>query len=119
MAQSKALTMKYVDIDGEQHIADSVVIKRLNDLEQALSDEQNAHAKTKADMNKDISVVAERVALNLNSGMSDAESCLKHGLNDFDKTRDGEPVFEFRKEVIRRITLALQGKTARGGDYNG
>ena len=117
MAQSKSVTIKYVDINDEWHIADSAVIKRLNDLEQALYDEQMAHAKTKANTMKDIQVVADRVALNLQSGMSDSESCLRERLDYFTETNLGDPVFAFRDEVMRRITLALQGKNAHGGDY--
>ena len=118
MTQSKEIKLRYVDMgDGEQHIADYAVIKRINDLEQALFDEQTAHAKTKASMNSDISVMAERIALNLNSCMQDSDRCLAHGLDYFEKTVMGEPVFEFKTEVIRRIALALQGKNYRGNDY--
>ena len=118
MAQSKILTIKYVVIDGEQYIADIAVIKRLNDLEQALFDEQTAHAKDNANRMKDIMTVAERVALNLNSGMQDSDMCLAHSLNYFEKTQDGEPVLAFKDEVMRRILLALQGKNYRGVEYN-
>lgn len=117
MAQSKALTIKYVEVDGEQHIADTAVIKRINDLEQALYNEQTAHAKTKASTMTDIRMVAERVALNLNSGMQDSDMCLAHSLNYFEKTKDGEPVLAFKDEVMRRIMLALQGKNYRGVEY--
>lgn len=117
MVQSKSVTIKYVDIDNELHIADSVVVKKINDLEQALFDERMAHAQATANMNKDIRVIAERVALNLNSGMQDSDICLAHRLDHFDVTNHGEPVFAFRNEVIRRITLALQGKTCRGDEY--
>lgn len=117
MAQSRPLTMKYVDINGEYRIADQDVIKEINRLEQALFDEQTAHAKTKASMDSDISVLAERIALNLNSCMQDSDRCLAHGLDYFENTVLGDPVFEFKTEVIRRITLALQGKNYRGNDY--
>lgn len=117
MAMSKPLTIKYVDINGESHIADSEVVKEINRLEQALFDEQTAHAKTKASIDSDISVMAERVALNLNSGMQESDRCLAHGLDHFDTVKDGEPVFSFKDEVMRRITLALEGKNYRGNDY--
>lgn len=117
MAHNKQITLKYVEINGEYHIADNDVVREIDRLEQALFDEQTAHAKTKALMNKDIRTLAERIALNLNSGMQDSDICLAHSLNHFDKTRDGEPVFEFRNEVMRRIILALNGKNASGNDY--
>ena len=118
MTQSKEIKLRYVDMgDGEQHIADYAVIKRINDLEQALFEEQTAHEKTKANRSKEIKVVAERVALNLNSGMQDSDRCLAHSLNHFDTVKDGEPVFAFKDEVVRRITLALEGKDYRGNDY--
>lgn len=118
MTQSKEIKLRYVDMgDGEQHIADSAVIKRINDLEQALEDEQTAHAKTKASINSDNRLVAERIALNLNSGMQESDRCLAHSLDYFSKTKDGEPVFEFKNEVLSRILLAMNGKTYRGNDY--
>lgn len=118
MTQSKEIKLRYVDMgDGEQHIADYAVIKRINDLEQALDDEQTAHAKTKASINSDNRLVAERIALNLNSGMQESDRCLAHSLDYFSRTKDGEPVLEFKDEVMRRITLALEGKNYIGNDY--
>ena len=49
--------------------------------------------------------------------MSEEQSCLKHSLSHFTDTRDGEPVFRYRDEVMTRIRLALQGRTAKGEVY--
>lgn len=115
MAQT--IEFNYISVNGENHIADSVVCRHISDLEDALYKAQEEHQKYVASVSADIAKQAERIALNLASGMSEEESCLKHSLNHFTDTKDGEPVFRYRDEVIKRIMLALQGRTAKGDKY--
>ena len=117
MAQKNNMELKYVVVDGENHVADMAVCRYIDSLETALADEQEKHQKFVASLNADVNKQAERIALNLASGKSDSESCLKYSLNHFTETKDGEPIFAFQHEVKRRIALALAGKTARGTDY--
>lgn len=117
MAQKNNMELKYVVVNGENHVADMAVCRYIDNLETALADEQEKHQKFMASVNADINKQAERVALNLASGMSDADSCLKYSLNYFTETKNGEPVFRYRDEVMTRIIMALSGKTAKGTEY--
>lgn len=117
MAQKNNMELKYVVVDGENHVADMAVCRYIDSLETALADEQEKHQKFVASLNADVNKQAERIALNLASGMSDSESCLKYSLNHFTETKDGEPILAFQKEVLRRICMALIGKHSNGTEY--
>lgn len=119
MAQKNNMELKYVVVDGENHVADMAVCRYIDSLETALADEQEKHQKFVESVNADVNKQAERIMLNLASGMQESDNCLKHGLNHFEKVDPvtGEPVLAFQYEVKRRIALALAGKTAKGTDY--
>ena len=119
MAQKNNMELKYVVVDGENHVADMAVCRYIDSLEKALTDEQTMHQKFVASLNADVNKQAERIALNLASGMQDSDNCLKYSLTHFDKTDPvtGEPIFAFQKEVLRRICMALIGKHINGTEY--
>ena len=114
---AQAIEFNYISVNGENHIADKAVCRYINSLEDELEKAQEEHQRYVASVSADIEKQAERIALNLASGMSEEQSCLKHSLNHFTDTRDGEPVFKYRDEVMTRIRLALQGRTAKGEVY--
>lgn len=119
MAQKNKIDLNYVVVNGEKALADNTVCRYIDSLEKALAEEQAKHQQFVESINADVNKKAQRVALNLASGMQEADNCLKHSLNHFDKTDPvtGEPIFSFQKEVLRRICLALVGKTATGTEY--
>lgn len=114
---AQAIEFNYISVNGENHIADNAVCRYINSLEDELQKAQEEHQRYVASVSADIEKQAERIALNLASGMSEEQSCLKHSLSYFTDTRDGEPVFKYRDEVMARIRLALQGRTAKGDAY--
>lgn len=119
MAEHRKAEIHYIVINGEQHMADSSVCRYVDSLEEQLQDEQAKHTQFVESVNADVNKQAERIMLNLASGMQESDNCLKHSLNHFEKVDpvSGEPVFAFQHEVKRRIALALAGKTANGTDY--
>ena len=81
-----------------------------NIIEAQNIDINEARAKRREE-NEDI---AERIIMNLISGEPYDRSVLKHKIDHFDRVENGQPVFEFRHEVERRIVLALEGKGVDG-----
>ena len=45
MAQKNNMELKYVVVDGENHVADMAVCRYIDSLETALADEQEKHQK--------------------------------------------------------------------------
>lgn len=131
---AQEIIMMTMTIDGKQYQVPSGVVHAYDLLEKGLQEEKRAHAKTKEKYedykNKDIDKVAWRIALNLNAGVrpmpitrnvtekfSRDESCLAHSIDFFQKTNGGEPILEFRREVLMRIKQALDGKTVKGENF--
>lgn len=118
MAQSIEARIKYITIDGNTYIADENVCRYIDSLESGLEKAQAEHQRFIESIKADVVKQAERVALNLASGMSDSDNCLAHNLSYFERTTPvGDPIFEFRAEVLKRIALALTGKDKNGNPY--
>lgn len=118
MAQSIGAKFKYVMINDYPYIADENVCKYIDHLETELDKAKAEHQRYVDSINADVARQAERVALNLASGLNDSDNCLAHDLSYFEKTTNtGDPIFAFRKEVLTRIMLALTGKDVRGNKY--
>lgn len=124
---------KTVTIDSHDYQVPSAVAMAIDSLINDMDEKRQEHEKeikrldrlTKASL-KEHEVIADRIILNLNSGMvrmrgcfSTADSCLAYKIDDtFGKAdRYGNPLFPFHDEVKRRVLNALAGKTSAGKDY--
>ena len=112
----KSQPVKYETIslkDGQYQVP-SQVAKELTNMANIIEaqniDINEARAKRREE-NEDI---AERIIMNLISGEPYDRSVLKYKIDHFDRVENGQPVFEFRHEVERRILLALEGKGVDG-----
>lgn len=132
--KAQEIIMMTMTIDGMQYQVPSGVVHAYDLLEKGLQEEKKAHAKTKEQYenykNMDIDKVAWRIMLNLDAGVrplpktryatekfSRDESCLAHSIDFFQKTNDGEPILEFRREALMRIRQALNGRNVKGELY--
>ena len=125
---------KTICINEHEYQVPEAVATYLQELDNTLEAERRDHAKEVAKLQKvatkDFNIVADRVMTNLNSGLEPmkgrwglptfdvANRGLVYDINEQYKTDSfGEPIFEFKHEVKRRIVAALMGQTARGEDY--
>lgn len=126
---------KTIRIDEHEYQVPEAVASHLEKLYDALAEEKRQHAKEYDKLQKvatkDFNIVANRIMLNLNHGLPpmaasristpkfDREArCLAFDIDHYTKTDSfGEPIFEFKDEVIRRILAALLGQTANGQEY--
>ena len=119
MAQKVKADMQYIKIGNDYHIADAVVCRYIDDLEEQVRTYQENHQKYVDSINAEVTKQAERVALNLACDYGTDGNCLAHELDYYEEVDpvSCEPVFAFRKDVMTRILLALTGKTAKGLEY--
>lgn len=126
---------KTVRIDEHEYQVPEAVANHLEKLADALAEEKRQRAKEYDKLQKvatkDFNTVADRIMLNLNHGLPpmavsrfstskfDRENrCLAYNIDEQFKTNSsGEPIFEFKYEVKRRIMAGLMGQTAEGNDY--
>lgn len=121
----KNIKFDSVLIDNDEYIVPSAVANALADYADRLAKESVRHEATKRryeEINAEkyeviadriVSALEEAVAVNGNV----RERLLKHSINDYDRVEGGEPVFEFRHELYRRIIAALKGFTPEGEPY--
>lgn len=126
---------KTIRIDEHEYQVPEAVVNHLEKLADALAEEKRQRAKEYDKLQKaatkDYNKVADCILLNLNHGLPpiaasristpkfDREArCLAFDIDHYTKTDSfGEPLFEFRDEVKRRIMAALLGQTANGQEY--
>lgn len=125
---------KTICINEHEYQVPEAVATYLQSLDDTLEAERQAHAKEVSKLQKvatkDFNIVADRIMTNLNSGLEPlkgrwglptfdvANRCLVYDVNEHFKTDSfGEPIFEFKHEVKRRIMAALMGQTANGQEY--
>lgn len=126
---------KSIRIDEHEYQVPEAVANHLEKLADALAEEKRQRAKEYDKLQKvatkDFNIVADRIMLNLNHGLppmavsrfstpnfNREDRCLVYEIDRFFKTDSfGEPVFEFKDEVKRRIIAGLMGQTANGQDY--
>ena len=126
---------KTIRIDEHEYQVPEAVASHLEKLADALAEEKRQRAKEYDKLQKvatkDFNTVADRIMFNLNDGLPpvsasriqtqkyDKETrCLAFDIDHYTKTNSfGEPIFEFKHEVKRRIMAALLGQTARGQEY--
>ena len=132
---AKEITMQTICIDNKEYQVPGGVVRAIGKLEDELKREQKARdemAEKYADLlNKDIDQVAWRVMVNLADGVLPSRpskygrekfekhaSVLVHDINFYEKTDTaGNPVFEYRAEVLSRVRSALQGRTNKGSQF--
>lgn len=124
---------KTVTIDDHDYQVPSAVAMAINSLIKDMDEERQEHEKEIKRLNRlnkstlaEHEVIADRIILNLNSGMTrmrgyfnPGDSCLAYKIDDtFGKAdRYGNPLFPFHDEVKRRVLNALAEKTSEGKDY--
>lgn len=121
----KEIQFDIVVIDNTEYIVPSTVANALKNYSERLAKECSSHEATKRkyeEINADkYDVIADRIVSALEAGISPngniRERLLKHSIDHYEKVEGGEPVFEFRHELRRRIIAALKGFTPEGEPY--
>jgi hypothetical protein len=126
---------KTISINGHEYQVPEAVSNYLQKLDNTLEVERQEHAdkvaKLEKRFTKDIDTIAHRIMYNLNYGLAPMgkswsyakfekdNRCLAFSLDEtFGKVDSlGNPKFDFRDEVERRILAGLMGQTMKGEDY--
>lgn len=127
---------KSIRIDEHEYQVPEAVASHLEKLADALAEEKAQRAKEYDKLQKvatkDFNIVADRIMLNLNEGLPPVGAsrwskaqfehdnrCLAFSIDETFGKADayGNPKFDFRDEVKRRIMSALLGQTASGEEY--
>lgn len=110
-----------VIVNGVEYIVPSTVANAIDSYAERLIDEHRRHEaemqKYEELNNEKYEAVAERIMFALEEG-ANRESLLKYSINYHEKTdSSGQPIFEKRHELRRRIIMALKGLTPNGEPY--
>lgn len=132
------IRVQTIKVKDHEYQVPAGVVYAIKELEEELKKAQKKTEQAEKELaeyksnNKEQMV--ERIMLNLASGHDpqlrqqssfhaikekfEAEaSCLAHSLDFFEKTKADQPYYEFRYEVARRISQALDGRNTRGENY--
>ena len=110
---TRELKLTQANINGEWHICDKAVLDEIKRLESEIVTLKDSVTKEKSAFRQKIYDMVDLIAFNLNDEINGG-MCLKHPIDYYTVTANGEPVYKFRDTVFNKIKNGILGLDSMG-----